>query len=179
MDRLPRSVDGAGTSVGILADSFDCIGGGRAQDTASGDLPAEVAILDDTNTRAARDEGRALAQIVHDVAPRSRLGFHTGFNGQADFAEGIRELARDFGADVIVDDVLYFDEPFFQDGPIARAVDAVHDQGVVYVSAAGTRAAGPTTPRSATAARPASTRRSARRVATTSTRAPASTSSRR
>jgi hypothetical protein len=136
-DRLPRGVDGAGTSVGILADSFDCLGGGRAQDTATGDLPAAIAILDDTFAGACVDEGRALAQIAHDVAPRSRLGFHTAFNGQADFAEGIRELARDFAADAIVDDVIYFDEPFFQDGVIARAVSEVHDQGVAYFSAAG------------------------------------------
>jgi subtilisin family serine protease len=137
VDRLPPAVDGSGAGVGILADSFDCIGGGRAQDTMSGDLPADVTILDDTNTASCADEGRALAQVVHDVAPRSRLGFHTGFNGQADMAEGIRELARDFGADVIIDDVLYFDEPFFQDGVLARAVDAVHEEGVVYVAAAG------------------------------------------
>lgn len=136
VDRVPSSIDGRGTRVGIVADSFDCLGG-RAQDTASGDLPAEVEILDDSYTAGCTDEGRALAQMVHDVAPRSQLGFHTGFNGQADMAEGIRELARDFAADVITDDVLYFDEPFFQDGVLARAVDEVHDRGVVYVSAAG------------------------------------------
>ena len=135
-DRLPRGVDGEGASIGILADSLDCLGGG-AQDTATGDLPREIAVLDDSFTLNCRDEGRALAQVAHDVAPRSRLGFHTAFNGQADFAEGIRELARDFAADAIVDDVLYFDEPFFQDGPIARAVSEVHDQGVAYFSAAG------------------------------------------
>ena len=158
-DRLPRGVDGAGASVGILADSFDCIGGGRAQDTASGDLPVEIAILDDTYTASCRDEGRALAQIVHDVAPRSRLGFHTAFNGQADFAEGIRELARDFAADVIVDDVLYFDEPFFQDGPIARAVSRGPRSGRGLLLGGGKRGPPrPTTRRSATAARPASTR---------------------
>ena len=137
VDRLPRSLRGAGTSVGILADTFDCIGGGRARDTQSGDLPADVAVLDDTNLASCQDEGRALAQIVHDVSPQSRIGFHTGFNGQADFATGVQELARDFGADVIVDDVLYFDEPFFQDGVISRAIDEVHDEGVVYVAAAG------------------------------------------
>jgi subtilisin family serine protease len=136
-DRLPRSVTGAGTGVGILADSFDCTGGGRALDTASGDLPADVTILDDSFTRGCSDEGRALAQIVHDVAPRARLGFRTGFRGQADMAQGIRALAHDFRADVIVEDVLYFDEPFFQDGVIARAIDEVHDQGVVVVSAVG------------------------------------------
>jgi subtilisin family serine protease len=136
VDRLPGSVRGAGTSVGILADSFDC-DGGAAQDAATGDLPADVVILDDTHQTSCLDEGRALAQIVHDVSPQSRLGFHTGFNGQADFAEAVRELAFDFGADVIVDDVLYLDEPFFSDGVIARAIDEVHAAGVVYVAAAG------------------------------------------
>ena len=90
------------------------------------------------STRAARS-----LEIAHDVAPRSRLGFHTAFNGQADFAEGIRELARDFAADVIVDDVIYFDEPFFQDGVIARAVSEVHAQGVAYFRRPATPAAGP------------------------------------
>ena len=31
----------------------------------------------------------------------------------------------------------YFDEPFFQDGFVAQAVDAVEAQGVAYFSAAG------------------------------------------
>jgi subtilisin family serine protease len=136
VDRLPRSDSGAATRVGVIADSFDCLDGAAA-DTRTGDLPRDVTLLDDTFSAGCVDEGRALAQVVHDVAPRSAIGFHTGFNGQADMAQGIRELAGAFAADVIVDDVLYFDEPFFQDGVLARAVDEVHDQGVVFVSAAG------------------------------------------
>jgi hypothetical protein len=38
---------------------------------------------------------------------------------------------------VIVDDVGYFAEPFFQDGPIAAAIDDVTAQGVAYYTAAG------------------------------------------
>lgn len=136
VDRLPKAIDGRGASVGLLSDTFDCLGG-QAQDVERADLPPDVVRLDDPPFLGCRDEGRAIGQIVHDVAPRSRLGFHTAFNGQADFAEGIGELARVFGADVIVDDVIYFAEPFFQDGPIARAVDAVRAQGVTYVAAAG------------------------------------------
>ena len=38
---------------------------------------------------------------------------------------------------MIVDDVAYFEEPFFQDGPVAAAIDEVVADGVSYFSAAG------------------------------------------
>ena len=38
---------------------------------------------------------------------------------------------------MIVDDVAYFEEPFFQDGPVADAIDEVDRAGVTYFSAAG------------------------------------------
>jgi hypothetical protein len=82
------------------------------------------------------DEGRAMLQIVHAVAPSASLAFYTAENSEADFATGIGALAA-AGATVIADDVGYFDEPFFQDGIVAQAVDAVEAKGVAYFSAAG------------------------------------------
>ncbi|HUI59464.1 MAG TPA: S8 family serine peptidase, partial [Steroidobacteraceae bacterium] len=82
------------------------------------------------------DEGRAMLQIVHDIAPGATLGFHSAEWGEADFASAIKALAT-AGAHIIVDDVGYFDEPFFQDGIIAQAIDTVESQGVAYFSAAG------------------------------------------
>ena len=38
---------------------------------------------------------------------------------------------------MIVDDVSYFEEPFFQEGPVAVAVSKVTEQGVAYFSSAG------------------------------------------
>ena len=38
---------------------------------------------------------------------------------------------------MIVDDIAYFGEPFFQDGPVAVAASEVAAEGVTYLSAAG------------------------------------------
>ncbi len=40
-------------------------------------------------------------------------------------------------AEVLVDDIAYFEEPFFQDGPIGAAIEDVTGAGVAYFSAAG------------------------------------------
>ena len=77
-----------------------------------------------------------MLQIVHAVAPGAGLMFYTGDDSEADFATGIRQLAA-AGARVIVDDLGYYDEPFYQDGIVAQAVDAVAAGGVAYFSAAG------------------------------------------
>lgn len=145
--RSAFALDGSGVTVGILSDSFDRDGGApthAAGDVASGDLPgpgspcgSEVAVgvLDDSEP-GGTDEGRAMAQIVHDLAPGASLSFATAFSGQFGFADNIRAL-RAAGAGVIVDDVFYADEPFFQDGPIAVAVNEVTAAGAAYFSAAG------------------------------------------
>lgn len=126
--------DGTGVTIGVLSDSFDNLNG-AASDIATGDLPAGVVVLEEF-LRGGADEGRAMLQLIHDVAPGANLAFHTAFNGQAGFAQGILDLAA-AGAQVIVDDILYFAEPFFQDGIIAQAVDQVVAQGVAYFSSAG------------------------------------------
>lgn len=133
--RRVHGVKGRGIRVGVLSDSFDCGPGSYGADKGSRDLRRDIHILDDTACPGS-DEGRAMAQIIADVAPAAHQSFHTAFNGQADFAQGIHDLADD-GSDVIVDDVLYFAEPWFQDGVIAQAVDAVTAEGVSYFSSAG------------------------------------------
>ncbi|MGB5177886.1 MAG: hypothetical protein WBP44_04055, partial [Gammaproteobacteria bacterium] len=139
--RTVHAVDGSGVSVGVLSDSFDTLGGAAA-DVASGDLPATgVTILDGESPYCGVlifciDEGRAMLQIVHDLAPGAALLFHTALASEVDFANAISALAA-AGADVIVDDLQYLNEPMFQDGIVAQAVDAVAAGGVAYYSAAG------------------------------------------
>jgi hypothetical protein len=145
--RAGFGVDGSGVDVGILSDSFDrdpTAATHAAGDVLSGDLPGPgspcgssepVGVLDDSEAEGA-DEGRGMAQIVHDLAPGAKLSFATAFSGELGFAAAIRSLAAT-GAGVIVDDVAYFEEPFFQDGPVAAAVNQVVGAGVSYFSAAG------------------------------------------
>ena len=137
--RTTYGVDGTGVKVGILSDSYDKKGGAAAGVT-SGDLPAGVQVLKDLPSAGGTDEGRGMAELIHDVAPGSPLAFYTAFVSQTDFAAGIRALAMN-GCKVITDDVFYFAEPFFQDGVIAQAVDdVVNNSGVSYFSSAGNNA---------------------------------------
>jgi hypothetical protein len=141
--RKKYKVDGSGVKVGILSDSYNNLGG-AATGVAHGELPGPgnpfnykkpVQILEDLDS-GGTDEGRAMSEIVHDVAPGAQLAFHTANNGMADFAQGILQLA-DAGCNVITDDIIYFAEPYFQDGIIAQAIDQVKSRGVTYFSAAG------------------------------------------
>jgi hypothetical protein len=128
-------LDGTGTTVGVISDSFNCLFG-AAGDVAGGDLSTVTVVQEHPTCFQATDEGRAMLQIVHDVAPGAGLAFATGVGGQATFANNIRAL-RDAGAGVIVDDLIYLAEPMFQDGVVAQAVDEVVASGVAYFSAAG------------------------------------------
>lgn len=134
------SVDGTGVTVGILSDSFNKLGGASAG-VASGDLPAVNIVKEDPFS--ATDEGRAVAEIVHDVAPGAGIAFYTGDVSQADMAVGVTQLAKPVsaggaGAKVLVDNVGFFDEPIYQDGIVAQAINnAAATYGTAHFSAAG------------------------------------------
>ncbi len=141
--RQKYKVTGKGVKIGILSDSYNSAG---ITNIGVGELPVvigpygaedAVQVLQDFYD-GGTDEGRALAEILHDVAPGAELAFHTASYGQANFAKGIVDLA-DIDCKIIVDDALYPDEPFFQDGIIAQAVNSVRKRGVTYFSAAGNK----------------------------------------
>ena len=136
--RAKFGVNGTGVNVGVLSDSFNCLGG-AATDVANNDLSPVTVIQEISDCSDGADEGRAMLQIVHDIAPGANLLFATADGGQANFASNIQALAA-AGAKVIVDDIIYFAEPMFQDGIIAQAVNSVASGGTAYFSAAGNQA---------------------------------------
>ncbi|OUJ72906.1 hypothetical protein BXP70_16535 [Hymenobacter crusticola] len=136
---LPTGYSGTGQRIGVMSDSYNALGGAPAG-VASGDLPANVQVLQDY--AAGSDEGRAMLELVHDVAPGAGLAFSSVFVSEADFAQQIRNLANPSigNCKVLVDDIFYFEEPMFQDGVIAQAIEEVTAQGAVYFSSAGNNA---------------------------------------
>ena len=127
------NTDGTGVRVGVLSDSDDW----KEQSIATGDLPADTITVPGQDGRPGTGEGTAMMEIVHDLAPGAQLFFATAFNSAESFADNIRALRFVYRCDVIIDDILYFDESPFQDDIIAQAVDDVAADGALYFSAAG------------------------------------------
>ncbi|MDH4058825.1 MAG: hypothetical protein OEU76_08665, partial [Cyclobacteriaceae bacterium] len=149
--RQAFGVTGNGITVGVLSDSYNTKNL-ASKDYQNGDLPGPenpngnltpVNVLKEypLETIGSRfstvDEGRAMLQIVHDVAPKASLAFRTGVLSPSDMAQGILDLQAIAGCNVIVDDVTHYKEPFYQDGVIARAVNQVTAAGVQYFTSAG------------------------------------------
>jgi hypothetical protein len=155
---------GRGITVGVLSDSFNQAtksdeGGTLAakakDDELSNDLPGPgntctgqgvavrvVAEASPSPGEELHDEGRAMLQVVHDLAPHAQLAFATAYGSELEFARNIERLAEPVsdggaGANVIVDDVSYYNEPFFQEGPVANAIRRVTEAGVTYLTTAG------------------------------------------
>src|SRR5207247_5878285 len=132
-------VDGTGVKIGVLSDGVTNLAASQARD----DLGPVIVL---PGQAGSGDEGTAILEIIHDLAPGAQLYFATAFNGIRSFADNIRAL-RAAGCDIIVDDVFYFVETPFQDGApgptptnggaVIQAVKDVIASGALYFSAAG------------------------------------------
>ncbi|HET7844666.1 MAG TPA: S8 family serine peptidase, partial [Xanthomonadales bacterium] len=155
----PVNWNGNGITIGAMSDSYDTrTTGNNAIDNVNAfDLPGAAAnpvntqpvvVLHDLGG-AGTDEGRGMLEIIHKMAPAARIGFHTGSEGEVEFANGIKALAgvagftyppaiqQGFAAQVIVDDISYGGEPFYGESIIGNAIDDVTALGVSYYSSAG------------------------------------------
>jgi subtilisin family serine protease len=125
--------DGTGVKVGVISDGVDHL-------ASIGDMPAGTGVPAGAGCRAGSgDEGTAILEIVHDLAPGATLVFSQGLSDKLGFIDSVNCL-RNAGAQVIVDDIGFFDEPYFEDGMVAQAVRAAVQAGVSYHSSAGNEA---------------------------------------
>jgi hypothetical protein len=156
---------GAGETIGVISDSFNSatvtetgapVPTNAHTDEVTNDLPGRASTCSGQQTAvnviaedpagqpaiAYTDEGRAMLQAIHDLAPHAQLAFATGAPAEISYAQNIEKLAAPVsaggaGADVIVDDLAYPSEPDFQEGPVAEAIRRVTEKGVLYFAAAG------------------------------------------
>ena len=150
------NVDGTGVKVGVISNSYDNLKGAAA-DVTNGDLPGPgnpfgrvtpVTIIGGDLASGGDDEGRAMLQVVHDIAPGAQLFYATGVVSPGGFATNIQAL-RKAGCDIIIDDVGWGQESPFQigqatsvkstsnGGVIADAVNTVSASGVLYFAFQG------------------------------------------
>ncbi|HEV3074191.1 MAG TPA: neuroendocrine convertase 1, partial [Thermoanaerobaculia bacterium] len=122
--------DGTGVKICALSNGVDSL----ASLQAAGELPA-VDVL--AGQAGSGDEGTAMLEILHDLAPGAALGFATAGPDEATFAANILGLRNTSHCDVLVDDVAYLSESPFQDNLIADAVNQVTAAGALYFSSAG------------------------------------------
>jgi hypothetical protein len=139
--RSTFGANGAGIRIGVLSNGVANL----AASQALGDLGPVTVLPGQVGTG---DEGTAMLEIIHDLAPGAQLYFATANPIIAAFAQNIRDL-RAAGCDIIVDDVFYFVESPFQDGQtsavssntnggiVTQAVKDVTAAGALYFSSAG------------------------------------------
>jgi hypothetical protein len=161
--RAKYGTRGAGETIAVLSDSFNSASPKNEnpvpthahEDEVSNDLPGpastcsgqqvpvNVLVEAEPGLEPSQytDEGRAMLGVIHDLAPHAKLAFATGAPTEVSYALNIEKLAAPVsaggaGADVIVDDLSYQTEPYFQNGPVAMAIKRVTEKGVMYFSAA-------------------------------------------
>jgi hypothetical protein len=154
MLRKHPELTGAGVKIGIISDSFNRLPTrpNEEDDITSGDLPGgsnRVKILYDLTAEdvenleleanvpiTLKDEGRAMAQLIYDLAPEAQMVFHSGFLPGNNFAPAIEALVEE-GCDIIVDDVRFDLVPYFQLGKSEKAAKkAVEENGIAYFTSA-------------------------------------------
>ncbi|AFC99382.1 Subtilisin-like serine proteases (peptidase S8 family) [Methanocella conradii HZ254] len=133
--RSKLNATGKGVKVGIISDGVDHY----ANAVATGDLPSNLHILSNT---IGGDEGTAMLEIVHDMAPDAELYFHDYGSNTVAFNNAVDELVNN-GCTIICDDIAWLGEPYFQDGTIATYINnIVNNNHIIYVKSAGNYAQG-------------------------------------
>lgn len=122
-------VSGKSIKVGVIGNGVEHLNLSRR----AGEL-SHVDILE----TGAGDEGTAMLEIIHDIAPDAELSFHAYGNSSESFKHAVADLARS-GCQVICDDLYFFKQPFFEDGDVAQFIKKTLKEypNLIYVTVSG------------------------------------------
>jgi PKD repeat protein len=130
--RAAADYGGAGVKIGVISDGVDHLDDA----VRTGDIPPDVHVLSNT---LGGDEGTAMLEIVHDIAPDASLYFHDCGGDVISFDKAFQDLAA-AGCMIICDDIVYLDEPCFDesaDAPLGGVRRLAAEGDVLLVSSAG------------------------------------------
>jgi hypothetical protein len=125
-----RGLTGRGQKVGAISGDVDHI----ADSIAAGELPKNVQVLQ--QAAYDDDEGTAMLEIIHDMAPGAKLAFASTQDTTAQYVEAFHTLAN-AGVTMIAEDIALDDEPVFQQGIGAATAEGLAKHGIWVSSSAG------------------------------------------
>ena len=135
--RAQHDVDGGRhhqVKVGVISNGIQ----GYDTSQASYDLPAISWIAGHDTAKG--KEGRAMMEIVHDLAPGADLMFGSARYGAKNSTEMKNTISNliSYNCRVIVDDIGWPTDPWFLDGPLAQHISFwIQNNNITYVSSAG------------------------------------------
>jgi len=125
-----RGLSGRGQKVGAISGDVDHL----ADSIAAGELPPDVQVLQ--QAAYDNDEGTAMLEIIHDLAPGAKLAYASTRDTTAEYVEAFHELAA-AGVTMIAEDIALDDEPAFQQGIGAATAEKLAAHGIWVSSSAG------------------------------------------
>ena len=131
--RSTFGIDGEDIKVGVISDDAD----NYLDAINAGYLDASLFYNDWNNPFESGNEGTAMSEIVHVLAPQAEIHFEAAGFSWFDLKQSIVDIHGRQGCKVIVDDVGFADEPMFEYGDVAVLVDDLTSMGVIYISSAG------------------------------------------
>ncbi|MER7248646.1 hypothetical protein [Kribbella sp. NPDC000426] len=126
-----RGLTGKGQKVGAISGDVDNIAAAIAQ----GELPPDVQVLQQAASYV-DDEGTAMLEIIHDMAPGAKLAYASTQDTTAQYVEAFHTLAN-AGVTMIAEDIALDDEPAFQQGIGAATAESLARHGIWISSSAG------------------------------------------
>jgi hypothetical protein len=126
-----QNVDGTGVTVGVISNGVSNLAAAQA----TGDIPTTGMTVLATGSG---DEGTAMLEIVHDMAPGAALVFHANGSGTAGHVTALQNLSN-AGVNVIAEDLAFDAEPAFQQGVVAQARENTAAAGISVHSSSGNR----------------------------------------
>lgn len=125
-----RGLTGRGQKIGAISGDVDHL----AESVAQGELPANVQVL--RQAEYVDDEGTAMLEIIHDMAPQAKLAYASTRDTTAEYVEAFHELAA-AGVTMIAEDIALDDDPVFQQGIGAATAEGLAKHGIWVSSSAG------------------------------------------